>query len=90
LDLSLRAMGASAVYRFKLLKDSGSGFVDLPNVIELSLEAQTANPLAAASKTFIVTAVAGDRIKPVITRDSGSTAPIVVAGSLVGAAWQGV
>lgn len=69
--VSAQSTGAAIEFRYKWVHDVGAGFVDLPDVVE------AANEIAnATSATFSVTplqAVKGDKIKPQITRSSGTS-----------------
>ncbi len=70
-DFTVQSTGGTVDFRFKWLKDIGSGFVDLEDVVE-SLVAVGSNA-QSVTKTFPLMMNKGDQIKPQITRNSGTS-----------------
>lgn len=70
-DFTVLSSGGTVDFRFKWQIDEGSGFVDLPDNVE-SLVA-VGSDSQSVTKTYPLAAVLGDRIKPQITRNSGTS-----------------
>jgi len=70
-DFTVESSGGTVDFRFKWQIDSGSGFVDLPDNVE-SLVA-VGSDAQSTTKNYPLGAVRGDKIKPQITRNSGSS-----------------
>ena len=70
-DFTVESSGGTVDFRFKWQKDTGSGFVDLTDDVE-SLVA-VGSDSQSVTKTFPLRAQFGDRIRPQITRNSGSS-----------------
>jgi hypothetical protein len=71
-DFTVESSGGTVDFRFKWQKDTGSGFADLADNVE-SLVA-VGSDAQSVTKTFPLRAQFGDRIKPQITRNSGTSA----------------
>lgn len=70
-DFTVISTGGTVDFRFKWMIDTGSGFVDLPDDVE-SLVA-VGSDAQSITKTYPLKALKGDKIKPQITRNSGSS-----------------
>lgn len=70
-DFTVVSSGGTVNFRFKWQMDSGAGFVDLPDTVE-ALVAVGSEPVSV-TKTFPLKAATGDRIRPQITRNSGTS-----------------
>jgi len=70
-DFTMESSGGSVPFRHKMVHDVGAGFVDLPDAVESkTVVGSNSRP---ATKTFPLAAVTGDRIKPQVTRNSGTS-----------------
>ena len=70
-DFTVVSSGGDQEFRFAWQIDTGSGFGDLPDHIEAL--AEIGSTAASISKSFPLRANRGDKIKPEITRNSGSS-----------------
>ena len=70
-DFTEISAGGTVEFRFKWQRDAGAGFVDLDDPVE-SLVA-VGSDAQSVSKTFPLIVNTGDKIKPQITRNSGSS-----------------
>jgi len=70
-DFTVESSGGTVDFRFKFQIDRGSGFVDLPDPVEVLVA--VGSDAQSVTKTFAVQAFRGDLIKPLITRNSGSS-----------------
>jgi len=70
-DFTVMSSGGTTDFRFKWQKDVGAGFVDLPDNVEAL--AAVGSDAQSVTKTFPINALQGDRIKPQITRNSGTS-----------------
>lgn len=70
-DFTVTSSGGIVDFRFKWVKDIGAGFVDLDDNVE-ALVAVGADA-QSITKTFPLSLVKGDQIKPQITRNSGAS-----------------
>jgi hypothetical protein len=66
-----QSSGAAIEFRYKWVVDRGAGYVDLTDVVEAANE--IANPTTATSDVVFLTVTKGDKIKPQITRSSGTS-----------------
>lgn len=70
-NFSVVSSGGAVEFRFKWQKDTGSGFANLGDDVEAL--ADVASVASSITKTQPLTANAGDKIKPLITRNSGTS-----------------
>lgn len=70
-DFTLVSSGGTQDFRFKWQHDVGAGFVDLPDAVEALVAA--ANNSRSVTKTFPLFAEKGDKIKPQVTRNAGTS-----------------
>ena len=70
-DFTVLSSGGAQDFRFKWLKDTGSGFVDLDDNVEALVN--VGSGAQSVTKTFPLMASKGDQIKPQITRNSGAS-----------------
>ncbi len=70
-DFTVVSAGGTVEFRFKWLIDTGSGFVDLTDNVEALVA--VGSSAQSTTKTYPLAAAKGDRIKPQITRNSGSS-----------------
>jgi len=70
-DFTLLSSGGSVDFRFKWEIDTGSGFEDLPDAVESLVD--VGNDAQSITKTFPLAANKGDKIRPQITRNSGTS-----------------
>lgn len=70
-DFAVVSSGGTLEYKLKWQKDTGGGFVDLTDNVEAIVD--VASITRNVSKTQPLTAVTGNKIKPQITRLSGSS-----------------
>ncbi len=70
-DFTVISAGGTVDFRFKWVHDIGAGYVDLPDPVEAFV---TVGSIAqSVTKRFPLRAKKGDKIKPNITRNSGSS-----------------
>lgn len=70
-DFTSISTGGVQDFRFKWEIDTGSGFADLPDAVESLISLGTDSD--SFSKTFPLGVVKGDKIKPQVTRNAGSS-----------------
>jgi len=70
-DFTVVSSGGTVEFRFKWQKDTGSGFVDLPDDVEALVD--IASTASSITKTHPLTVNKGDQIRPLVTRNSGSS-----------------
>jgi len=70
-DFTVVSSGGTVDFRFKWIKDTGSGFADLDDNVEAL--AAVGSDAFSITKTFPLMANKGDQIKPQITRNSASS-----------------
>ena len=71
-NYSVVSSGGAVEFRFKWQKDTGSGFADLTDNVEAL--AQVGGTASSITKTQPLTAIRGDKIKPLVTRNTGTSA----------------
>lgn len=69
-DFTSLSSGSAQEFRFKFLKDTGSGFAVLPDDVESLVD--VGSTASSTSKSQPITANKGDQIKPQVTRNDGS------------------
>jgi len=70
-DFTVVSSGGTVDFRFKWEIDTGGGFVDMPDPVEALVA--VGSDSQSVSKKFPLSAIKGDRIRPRITRNSGSS-----------------
>ena len=70
-DFTVISSGGTVEFRFKWLIDEGSGYVDFPDNVEALVAVGSSSQ--SVSKKFPLNSKKGDRIKPQITRNSGTS-----------------
>jgi len=79
-DFTSVSSGGAVEFRFKWLKDTGSGFAVLPDDVESLVE--VGGEASSATKTQPLTANKGDQIKPQVTRNTGTSTLITSYASI--------
>ena len=69
--VSAQSAGSALEFRYKWVHDVGAGFVDLEDIVEAANEIK--EPTSATFSVTPLNAVKGDKIKPQITRSTGSS-----------------
>ncbi len=70
-DFTIISDAGTEDFRFKFVSDTGSGFADLEDNVEALIDVGPNSK--SVSKTYPLMAVAGDLVKPQITRNAGTS-----------------
>lgn len=81
-DFTVVSSGGTVDFRFKWLHDIGAGYVDLPDPVEVPIS--VGSSFQSVTKRFALRATKGDKIKPQITRNSGSSTITTTHASMYG------
>lgn len=74
-DFTAYSSGGNEDFKFKWVKDSGSGFTDLDDPVESLLDIGADS--SSVSKTQHLNVVKGDQIKPQVTRVAGTSTVVI-------------
>jgi len=81
-DFTVVSSGGTVDFRFKWLHDLGAGYVDLTDPAEAFVT--VGSDAQSITKRFPLRATKGDKIKPAITRNSGSSAITTTYATIYG------
>lgn len=81
-DFTVQSAGGTVDFRFKWVHDIGAGYVDLPDPVEALVAVGSSSQ--SVTKRFPLRATKGDKIKPQITRNSGTSTITTTHASMYG------